>query len=92
MGDETEREQEEHDSSDVEEMRSQVAWLEARGWTIGEDGLWLHPEKAVDVGMSHSQAFTVEARTGDASGSQVLDAGPGIGAPDLYEPDEPANP
>jgi hypothetical protein len=45
--------------------------------------------------MSHSQAFTVEARTGDASGSQVLDAGPGVGAPDLYESDEsdqPANP
>jgi hypothetical protein len=36
MSDEAEREQEEHYASDVE-MRSQVAWLEARGWSIGED-------------------------------------------------------
>ena len=89
MSDETEREQEEHDASDVAEMRSQVAWLEARGWSIGDDGLWRHPDKAADVGMSHSQAFTVEARTADQSGSHVLDAGPGAGAPDSYEPDQP---
>ena len=89
MSDETEREQEEHDASDVAEMRSQVAWLEARGWSIGDDGLWRHPDKAADVGMSHSQAFTVEARTADQSGSHVLDAGLGAGAPDSYEPDQP---
>jgi hypothetical protein len=91
MSGEAEREQEEHDASDVEEMRSQVAWLEARGWTIGEDALWRHPDKAADVGMSHSQAFTVEARSVDPSGSQVLEAGPGTGAPDPDEPDQPAN-
>jgi hypothetical protein len=92
VSDEAEREQKKHDASDIEEMHSQVAWLEARGWSIGEDGLWRHPDKAADVGMSHSQAFTVEARSVDASGSQVLDAGPGAGAPDLYGADEPANP
>jgi hypothetical protein len=92
VSDETEREQEEHDASDVEEMRSQVAWLEARGWSLGEDALWRHPDKAADVGMTHSQAFTVEARSVDASASQVLDAGPGAGAPDPDEPDPPADP
>ncbi|MDX6618388.1 MAG: hypothetical protein QOK36_774 [Gaiellales bacterium] len=91
MSDETEREQAEHDASVVEEMRSQVAWLEARGWSIREDGLWRHPDKAADVGLSHSHAFTVEARTAGPSGSSVLEAGPGAGVPDLYEPDEPAN-
>jgi hypothetical protein len=91
MSDETEREQEEHDASDVEEMHSQVVWLEARGWSIGKDGLWRHPDKAADVGMTHSQAFTVEARTGDQSGSQVLDAGPGAGPPDPDGPGEPAD-
>jgi hypothetical protein len=91
MGDETERQREEHDASDVDEMRSQVAWLEARGWSIGDDDLWRHPDKAADVGMTHSQAFTVEARSVDPSGSHVLDAGPGAGAPDSYEPDQTAN-
>lgn len=91
MSDETEREQEERDASDVEEMRSQVAWLQARGWSIGDDGLWRHPDKAADVGMTHSQAFTVEARSDDPSGSQVLDAGPGAGAPDPDKPDHTAN-
>ena len=88
MSDEIEREQEEHDASDVQEVRSQVVWLEARGWSIGEDDLWRHPGKAADVGLSHSQAFTVEARSADPSGSSVLDVGPGAGAPDR---DEPAN-
>jgi hypothetical protein len=90
VSDESEREREEHDASDIEEMRSQVAWLEARGWILGEDDLWRHPDKAADVGMSHSQAFTVEARSVDPSGSQVLEAGPGAGAPDSYKPDQPA--
>ena len=85
-------ERQEHDAADIEEMRTQVAWLEARGWSIGEDGLWRHPDKAADVGMSHSHAFTVEARTADPSGSQVLEAGPGAGTPDLYKPDEPDQP
>jgi hypothetical protein len=88
MSDEIERGQQEHDAADIEEMRSQVDWLEARGWSTGEDGLWRHPDKAADVGMTHSQAFAVEARTGDPSASQVLDAGPGAAAP---EPDEPGN-
>jgi hypothetical protein len=85
VGDETGREPREDDAAAVDEMRSQVMWLEARGWSVGEDGLWRHPDKAADVGMTHSQAFTVEARTGDPSGSQVLDAGPGAAAPDVYE-------
>lgn len=89
MSDETERERHEQDAVAVDEMHSQVVWLEASGWSIGEDDLWRHPEKAADVGMTHSQAFTVEARTTDPSKSQVLDAGPGDAAPDTYEPDEP---
>jgi hypothetical protein len=91
VSDESEREQEEHAASDQEEMRSQVAWLEARGWSIGDDGLWRHPDKAADVGMSHSQAFTVEARSVDPSGSHVLETGPGAGAPTPHEPDQPDN-
>jgi hypothetical protein len=83
--DETGRERQEDDAVALEEMRAQVTWLEGRGWSIGEDGLWRHPDKAADVGMTHSQAFTVEARTGDPRGSQVLDAGPGAAAPDAYE-------
>jgi hypothetical protein len=92
MSDETEREQAEHDASDVEEMRSQVAWLEARGWSLGTDALWRHPERAADVGMTHSQAFTVEARSVDGSGSQVLETGPGAGAPDPDGPGRPSDP
>ena len=91
MSDEDEQEQEEHDASDIEEMRSQVAWLEARGWSLGTGALWRHPDKAADVGMTHSQAFTVEARSVDPSASQVLDAGPGAGASDPDEPDQPAD-
>jgi hypothetical protein len=86
---ETGPERQEHDAADLEEMHSQVAWLEARGWSLGEDGLWRHQEKAADIGLTHSQAFTVEARTGDSSTSRVLDAGPGAGAPDRDAPDEP---
>lgn len=81
-------ERQEHDAADIEEMRSQVAWLDERGWMIGADGLWRHPDKAADVGLTHSQAFTVEARTGDRSPSHVLDAGPGDPARAVHEPDE----
>jgi hypothetical protein len=59
----------------VEEVRSQVAWLEERGWRTGEDGLWRHPRRAANIGLVHSQAFTVEARVGPST--NVLDVGPG---------------
>jgi hypothetical protein len=59
----------------IAEVRSQVAWLEERGWCTGEDGLWRHGERAADIGLAHSQAFTVEARVGPSS--NVLDVGPG---------------
>lgn len=58
----------------IAEMRLQVAWLEERGWCTGEDDLWRHAERAADIGLPHSQAFTVEARVGPPS--NVLDVGP----------------
>jgi hypothetical protein len=56
------------------EMCSQIAWLEGGGWSTGDDGLWRHARKAADIGLTHSQAFTVEART--VTASHVLDPGP----------------
>lgn len=62
------------DAADVQEIRDQVAWLEERGWKRGDEGLWRHPAKAADIGLTHSGAFTVEARS--AGASRTLDAGP----------------
>jgi hypothetical protein len=58
----------------LQELRAQVAWLEGGGWYSREDGLWRHARKAADIGLTHSQAFTVEART--TTPSHVLDPGP----------------
>jgi hypothetical protein len=64
----------EQDASDITTVRAQVVWLEERGWKLGDDGLWRHATKAADIGLTHSRAFTVEARSGDAG--STLDAGP----------------
>lgn len=58
----------------LREVCAQVAWLEEGGWHAGEDDLWRHARKAADIGLTHSQAFTVEART--ITPSHVLDPGP----------------
>jgi hypothetical protein len=79
----------EHDAADIEEMRSQVAWLDERGWMIGADGLWRHPDKAADVGLTHSQALYRRGPDGRPLAVARVDAGPGDPARAVDEPDEP---
>ena len=62
------------DASAMETVRARASWLEERGWKIGDDGLWRHSTKAADIGLTHSRAFTVQARSGEAG--STLDAGP----------------
>ena len=62
------------DASAMETVRAQASWLKERGWKVDDDGLWRHSTKAADIGLTHSRAFTVEARSGKAS--STLDAGP----------------
>ncbi len=49
-------------AGEMNEMLAQVIWLESCGWTAGEDGLWRHPAKAPQEGLTHTAAFVVERR------------------------------
>lgn len=53
----------------MRETLARVAWLEACGWTGGDDGLWRHSWKAAGAPLRLSHAFDVEqrSRTGDRS-------------------------
>ena len=72
----TDKARNEQDASDITTVRAQVVWLEERGWKIGDGGL-LYPTKAADIGLTHSRAFTVEARSGDASSTLTPAREPG---------------
>jgi hypothetical protein len=47
-------------ASGMLETHAQVVWLEACGWSIGDDGFWRHPLKAPQ-GVTHSRAFAVQS-------------------------------
>lgn len=48
------------DANGMLETHAQVVWLEACGWSIGEDGFWRHPLKAPQA-VTHSRAFAVQS-------------------------------